>query len=189
MKDFIRLLRFIYPLCAVLFIGSVFTGAYLQDRETSNSNSFTAATWTPSPTPTPANVIINEVLSNGSEWIELYYSAGALSLADYTIEDNTSIPKDLSAYSIPAGGYLVLTQGVDFSFILNNPGDILTLKKSGSTVDKMSYGNYNDGNILDNAPVPSVGESVARIPNGTDTNNDLADFQILTTPTAGSSNG
>ena len=126
MKNFLRLLRFIYPLCAVLFIGSVMTGAYLQDRETSASNSLTAATWTPSPT--PADVVLNELMVNPSgdetlgEWVELYNKGGSpIDLNGWYLYDAidthaleiTAANVTGGSTTIASGGFLVVNRNGD----------------------------------------------------------------------------
>lgn len=135
-----------------------------------------------------SDVVINKVYSHPNtdevEWIELFnINLQSISLTGYTIEDGTAIPKDLSSYSIPVGGYLVLKKGTDFSFGLNDSGDIIKLKELDNLVDQVTYGNWDDGNIADNAPTPSQGQSIARFPNGQDT--DMAsDFIIQDNPTS-----
>jgi len=143
-------------------------------------------------TPTQ-EVVINEVYSHPNtgevEWIEFFnINLQSISLMGYTIEDGTTKPKDLSSYSIPIGGYLVLEKGIDFGFSLNDPGDTIKLKEFGVLVDQVTYGNWNDGNTADNAPTPAQGQSIARIPNGYDSDNDAVDFMIQTSPTPGADN-
>lgn len=138
-------------------------------------------------------VVINEVYPNPVtgevEWIELFnVNLQTVILTAYTIGDGTTAtPKNLSSYSIPAEGYLVLKQGkdADFGFELNNSGDIIKLKKSGDFIDQVTYGNWDDSNIIDNAPVPPKGQSITRFPNGQDTNNDINDFITRIQPTLG----
>lgn len=138
-------------------------------------------------------LVINEIYPNVNsgevEWIELFNpSSDFLSLVDYAISDGTTAVKDLSSYSITAKGYLVLRKGTDFSFGLNDPGDIVKLKKINVLIDQVAYGNWDDGNISDNAPVPLKGQSIARIPNGYDSDNDRLDFNIQTQFTPGLEN-
>jgi hypothetical protein len=77
----------------------------------------------------------------------------------------------------------------DFGFTLNTGGDIIILRKDGKTIDKVAYGDYNDGDVSDNAPTPPYGKSAGRYPNGKDTDIDVNDFKIFETPTPGTSNG
>lgn len=173
-----KFLRKIFVPMAVVIIGLCYTGAHLSDSVATSGNTFQAGVWGTGPA-----VLINEIYSNPLdgeiEWIELINkTASDLSLSGFTVEDNNASPRSLSTLSIPANGYLVLNKGVDFSFAMNNPGDILILKKEGTTIDGLTYGTYNDGNLADNAPAPALGESLARIPNGKDTNVDILDFQV-----------
>jgi len=112
-------------------------------------------------------VVINEVYPNPaegeSEWIELKNSSSdSIELSSYTISDNTGKGISLSGLSISGGGYLLLQQKTVFSFNLNNSGDVLTLKNNEIISDKITYGNFDDGNKSDNASVPDKGRSVAR---------------------------
>jgi len=135
-------------------------------------------------------VLVNEFVSNNAtEWIELYNKKDyAISLTGWTIEDNTHSPQSLAGKTIPAGGYLVLIRETDFNFQLANTGDTIILKNGSLEVDKVAYGNYNDGNPGDNAPAPGAGKSAGRCPNGVDTNNDSADFRVFNVPTKGAPN-
>jgi len=54
--------------------------------------------------------------------------------------------------------------------------------KGAAFVDTIAYGNWDDGNIGDNAPVPGVDESAGRWPNGSDTDVDSDDFVIFDNP-------
>lgn len=138
-----------------------------------------------------ADIVINEVMANpntgGVEWIELFNNTLTdISLAGYTIEDGTVKPKDLELCNISANSYLVLEKGsgdCKFSFILNNDSDTIILKNLGSEIDKVIY-----GGSIENAPIPILGKSIARVPNGYDSNNDAIDFVIQNSPTPGAEN-
>lgn len=134
------------------------------------------------------HVLINEFVPNPNsgetEWIELY-SGTDIPLTDYTIEDGTAAPKSLSPCSI-VNNYLLLQKGTGdckFGFVLNNDGDKIKLKKSAVVIDEVTY-----GEDIDNAPIPAQGESIARIPNGQDTNIDKDDFAVLKTPSPNAKN-
>ena len=137
--------------------------------------------------------VINEFVSDpgvGEEWIELFNpGATAVDLTDWTIEDGTGVPDELDGLSVPAGGYLVLLQGTDFSFVLGDNGDTIILTNATATeVDRVAYGDWDDGNTADNAPAPGEDESTGRCPNGSDTNIDNVDFIVFATPTPGAVN-
>ncbi len=137
-------------------------------------------------------LVINELIpsptSPAKECIELFNKeATAVDLTGWTIEDLTG-PVALDGLNIPANGYLALQQGTDFSFLLNNGGDVVTLKKGATVVDKVAYGDGNDGNVADNAPSVPGGQSVGRWPNGADTDVDNVDFILFEEPTCGAAN-
>jgi PKD repeat protein len=136
-------------------------------------------------------VLVNEFVSdNTTEWIELYNKKSyAISLTGWTIEDNNAAPNSLDGKTIQADEHLVLIGGgTDFSFGLNNPGDIIILKNDSKEVDKVAYGDYDDGNTADNADAPGAGKSAGRHPNGMDTGNDSVDFIVFDIPTPGAPN-
>ena len=140
------------------------------------------------------DIKINEFVSDtGSvhpeEWIELYnYGSDDVSLAGFTIEDGTNHPVELAGVTLSAGEYLVLMRGTDFGFGLNNSGDVLILKRNGIEIDRVAYGNWDDGNSADNAPRPGKDESTGRCPDGLDTNVDDVNFFVFGAPSPGISN-
>lgn len=150
--------------------------------------------------PKPGDVVINEIMPIPNklekEWIELYNKSDYdLDLTGWTIEDNTGDTfgngrgiQKLDFVSIPSHTYYVLIQGGHFKFQLNNSGDIIILKQKGEIIDKVAYGDFEDGNINDNAPCPKTGESIGRFPNSQDSDNDLTDFIIFNLPTPGKEN-
>ncbi len=139
------------------------------------------------------DLVINEIMPNPDdgdlEWIELFNKSSLdINLDNYTIEDNTgpSHSKTLTSCSIKSNSYLVLEKGsgsCKFSFTLNNDSDILILKVTGLEVDSVSYGGLDS-----DAPVPPKGESIARSPNGHDTDNDAIDFKTQSIVTPGTEN-
>lgn len=137
------------------------------------------------------DIVINELYpytkTGEVEWIELFNKTDLdIPLTDYTIEDGTGSPKSLSSCIITADSYLVLLKGsgvCKFGFALNNDGDTVKLKKLDLEIDKAVY-----GNLPDNAPVPAQGESIARTPNGHDSDNDAVDFVVQSIPTPGAEN-
>jgi len=142
---------------------------------------------------TITKILINEFVSDpqsedDEEWIE-FYNPGEedVNLTGWTFEVKSGTKKDLSGNIIKSGEYLVVN-GTYYNYGLVNSDDIIILRDHGDIVDQVTYGNYNDGNIDDNAPKPVKGNSTARIPNGIDTNNDKNDFKTLSIPTPGSSN-
>jgi PKD repeat protein len=135
-----------------------------------------------------SEVVINEFMATplaGNDWIELYNpTASTVSLDQWTITDGAANVIDLTGEAIGAHGYLVL----EFSNKLNNAGDVIYLDNITGTVDSVTYGTWDDGNMADNAPATEAGQSGGRYPDGWDTDNDSADFRIFTTPTPGALN-
>lgn len=137
------------------------------------------------------DLVINEFMANPSEgeneWIEIFNKT------DRDIDLNLCIIKDKannhfgsfsdSNSTISVGGYVVLE---DIN-ILNNTGiEIITLT-CGYEIDKVEYNSVSSDTKRPTIP-KNKGESLARIPNGKDTDNDKEDFQIIEKPTPGESN-
>lgn len=139
------------------------------------------------------HLMINEVYPNPEtgevEWIELYNPTGeTIDLADFTIEDYsiTSGSKEpvpiLNFISVDPLGYVVLEKNIDFKFGLNNDSDTVILRNNGGVIDQVAYGKESG-----NAAVPGKKKSIARFPNGSDTDLDDIDFTVLS-PTKGTEN-
>ncbi|MDD5172859.1 MAG: lamin tail domain-containing protein, partial [Patescibacteria group bacterium] len=127
------------------------------------------------------DILINELMANpevlANEWIELYNTTNnQISLNDWTIEDNTAEPKLLKDLIINPQSWLVLNKGQNFNFDLNNSGDIIKLKYKDVLIDQVCYGDFDDGNINDNAPLAAQGQSLAK-------NNNI--WVVTTQPTPG----
>ncbi|HLD89396.1 MAG TPA: DNRLRE domain-containing protein, partial [Candidatus Nanoarchaeia archaeon] len=136
------------------------------------------------------NVVINEFVSqplllNETEWIELYNPTPInKSLDGCYISNSGPITLNLTGYLNPLEFGFV---DIPVSYMVNT-GDIIRLKCGNILYDKVSYGNYDDGNIPDNAPVAFLGNSTGRISDGYDTDVDINDFKIYSNPTKGYSN-
>jgi len=138
---------------------------------------------------TTSSIVFNEFLTNpesGSEWIELYNTSNtSIDLTGYTLFDGTGQIASPTS-TIVSHGFIIIELN---SNKLNNSGDILILKQPDSTtIDQVSYGNWNDGNSTDNAPAPEKGSTLARISDGYDTNTDANDWHETTTLTKGTAN-
>lgn len=166
----------------------------------------------PSPTTTPiAGLVISEVFydvddahgaEGTNEWVELYNNSDStIDLSGFMLEDASSSDLLPDGTTIPANGFLVITNntstttfwsipsdtialGASIGNGLGNGGDFLSLKDaSGTTLDAVSWGT----NIT--AFDPSVGivppgSSMARHNASTDTNT-ASDWTELTAPTPG----
>jgi len=139
------------------------------------------------------DVVINELMSDPAdddvEWIELYNKANhEIDLTSWWIEEGSKAKTSLNG-TIGASGanrYKVIEKPAGS---LNNSGDIIILyDASGKIIDQIAYGNWDDGNILDNAPMASDPASTARKFDGCNTYNNLNDFMATLKPTKGASN-
>jgi len=137
-----------------------------------------------------SDIVINEFMPDPlvgqSEWIELYNNSDfSIDLSGWNIEDGKG--KVLSLMGVIQPGQIM---AFDLSASkLNNDGDLLIIKSNqGVLIDRVSYGNWADENIADNAPRAKTGETIARNLNGYDTNIDKNDFSLTIQATRGLSN-
>lgn len=145
--------------------------------------------------PQAGDIVINEIFPEPdgqkveNEWIEIYNKTNqAIDLSDWTIEDNTHNPKNLTGVNLAARSYFVLIKATHFSFALNNSGDVIILKKGNTVIDQVAYGDFEDGNLDDNAPRPGKSKSIGRNSESLDTNNDKKDFSLTLSVTPGAMN-
>lgn len=160
-------------------------GTELLSPETTESDSV--------PSYSLGDVVINEFVSDPAdgevEWIELYNTIGKGVILDgWTIEEGSGAKTKLE-------GEIGLSGENKFYIIekpkgnLNNKGDIIILRDGNANlIDQVAYGNWDDGNTENNAPVVSDPYSVARKFDGQNSYNNLNDFDITTTLTKGASN-
>lgn len=132
------------------------------------------------------NEFVSDPTDNEQEWVEIY-NAGEVSvdLNGWTLEEGSKSKTALSGTIIPEQFKIISPiQGS-----LNNDGDIIFLKdEMGDIFDQVAYGNWNDGQLDDNAPVASDPASTARKFDGSDTGNPAQDFIVATLPTKNKSN-
>ena len=139
-----------------------------------------------------ASVLINEFttdpqtdwdLSGGvgtsDEFIELFNSGDSdINISGWNISllDSTPTGQILSG-TIQAHGYFVILNPTGSQ---NNDGQLILRNESGIIIDLVTYGNFDDGTIDNNAPNGNANalndECLARLPNGFDSNNDATDF-------------
>lgn len=139
----------------------------------------------PDPSPSSWNSLkINEVMPNpssGDEWIELF-NAGSSSLdlaGGILCDSRTSTTCTIATLTgiLPARSWLAIYLSGSH---LNNDGDAILLKNSNDEiVDRTEYG---DAYIL-----PKKGQSLVRVSDGVDTDNDL-DWSATETLTPNSAN-
>lgn len=161
----------------------------------------------------PVMLKINEIMVDplsGNEWIEIYNptSTTVSDLSEYRFfEFDSSDPTAPDYYDVSGSGTLapgefhvinITGTGAD---LLDNAGDAVILQFTGRgsgnevAIDRVEWGlpsgnnpQYDDTS-LSNAPIPTVGRSLALQPDGDENDDPANDFVIADTPTPGSSNG
>ncbi|MFH1745070.1 MAG: lamin tail domain-containing protein [bacterium] len=139
------------------------------------------------------DVSINEFVSDpadgGGEWIELYNNTNKIiDLAGWTIEDGTAKKTILSGTISESGAsrYFVVEKPKGS---LNNAGDLIILRDtSGKIIDRVVYGDWNDGSASNNAPIARAPSSLAKKYDGQNTGNNKNDFFVALKPTKGAKN-
>ncbi|MDD5032296.1 MAG: lamin tail domain-containing protein, partial [Patescibacteria group bacterium] len=139
------------------------------------------------------DVVINEFVSDPAdeevEWIELYNATGKeIDLSGWTIEEGGGAKTNLSGILAASGKekFLVVEKPKGN---LNNSGDIIILRTGEEIlIDQVAYGNWNDGDLANNAPAASDPNSLARKFDGQNSFNNLNDFSITAIKTKGTSN-
>ncbi len=139
------------------------------------------------------DVVINEFVSDPAdgdeEWVELYNTTSkVIDLAGWTVEEGSGAKTKLEGeISISGESRFFVSQKISGN--LNNKGDIIILRDStGNLIDQISYGDWNDGNRENNAPVASDPGATARKFDGQNSYNNINDFAVTATPTKGESN-
>ena len=155
---------------------------------------------------TQAAVVINEIDydqpgADTAEFIELYNdSSTSVALDSYSInlingsDDSVYRSIDLSGFNVSANGYFVVCDSgsqvanCNYAFtsstgwFQNGAPDAISLLDNGSIVDSLSYEgdvpSATEGSAATLADSSSITASLSRLPNGIDTNNNLADFQL-----------
>ncbi len=139
------------------------------------------------------DAVINEIVSDPAdgevEWVEIYNRKNVdISLNGWWIEDGSGAKTMLNGILGGSGSkrYFVILKPKGN---LNNAGDVVILKDcTGKLIDQAAYGNWDDGNMDDNAPVAKDPESIARESDGKNSHNNKNDFIITEKPTKGSAN-
>lgn len=215
MKNLNRILFLVLLIeVSMLYVQSSF--ALFSDTSASTANTFTASTEfavaSPTLTPTPTGgIVLNEIFeasNNAEEWIELYNKSDSpVDVSGWKIADDDSGGTDIfpTVSPIPADGYGVIvtsntTVSIPISAIsinldsttiggsgLNSEGEPLYLRNTTDiVVDSMSYGNSTL--VFPTPPAaPSPTQSIARIPNGEDTNS-ASNWTLDNSPTLGTVN-
>ncbi len=163
------------------------------------------------------HVRLNEVVANPSgsdpdaEWVEIYNSGEeAFALDRWVLEaakSSWSVQATMpGGLEIPAGGHLVIggelagTVDVLASLDLGNAGSngdgVRLVDCEGAIVDTVIYGENNDDGLFDDlggaaftlAPEMGDGQSIARYPDGVDTDFQDEDWALCIAPSQGTEN-
>jgi hypothetical protein len=162
-----------------------------------------------------AAVVLNEVLYDpsgadaGKEFIELFNPGPvAVCLAGYRLQTangadsppswSTRWTGTLADTIGPGGRFLVVDTGwtsppaaaATATLALQNGPDALRLARPGTTDDRLGYGHLAALDFCEGAPHPGAraGQSLARRPDGRDTDDNAADWVGLDLPTPGAPN-
>lgn len=131
--------------------------------------------------PQPGDILINEFVSNpdnGQEWIEIINnSSEIINLTDWELWDGKSKIFSFKTTLEPDEHYVANLSSAK----LNNSGDQIILKFGEVIIDVITYGDWEDEDISDNAPCPGQSHALAR-PFG------ASAFEITITPTPGEKN-
>jgi hypothetical protein len=163
------------------------------------------------PTPGSSFPLISEVLydavgsDNGLVFVELYGEPGTildgLSLEGINGSNGEVTPSLTLTGTIPSDGFFVVADDVgdgttfvpDADLILNfdfqNGPDSVVLHDAGLVLDAVGYGVFEVGEIFagEGEPAPDgvAGSSLARVFADLDTDDNLADFEVVSEPTPG----
>jgi len=125
--------------------------------------------------PVLGDLVINEFVSDpsddGVEWVEMYNNTNnRVNLTGWFLEEGSGAKTFLDGF-VEAKSYYVQESPKGN---LNNSGDVVILKYGEILIDKVVYGNWEDGG----APVANDPFSVARLVDGYNTFDNKADFRL-----------
>lgn len=137
-----------------------------------------------------SSVLITEVYptpaSGEAEFVELFNpTPQAISLAGWFLFDGGGGKTSLEGV-IGSTEYLVVEKPKGS---LNNSGDLVKIVAPDETIiDQVVYGDWDDGQIGNNAHQPGVGESLIRVNEWQDANDDYQEFEVSIKPSKGQKN-
>jgi len=151
-----------------------------------------------------ADLILNEVLydpagaDEGHEFVELWNpDSVALPLDGLTIEAGDGarpgswevIWRGTAGIVAPSGAAF-LVGGDALQGSLQNGPDAARLSRNGAVLDLLGYGELAAASLSEGAPAPDAGsgQSLARVRDGTDSNDNAADWAVESEPTPGLAN-
>jgi PKD repeat protein len=138
-------------------------------------------------------VLINEFVSDPSdedvEWVELYNkTARDINLNGWTLEDGSNTKTAIKGQvgHRAQSRFFVIEKPKGN---LNNSGDLIILRNAaGALIDEVSYGNWDDGNLNNNAPAAKDPFSSSRLVDGQNSGVASIDFAVSSVPSKGLSN-
>ncbi len=136
------------------------------------------------------DVVINEFVSDPAdddvEWVELFNNAPEdISLDSWSIEEGSGKQTSLEGLIYSKKYYVIEKPKGN----LNNKGDIIILRDGNENlIDQVVYGNWDDGQEDDNAPVAKDPLSIARKIDGYTSYNNSFDFVETESPTKDAGN-
>ena len=143
------------------------------------------------PSPSVGDLVFNEFVADPieseKEWIEIYNKTSqSFDLTGFKIFDGSGSAIVTLSQTISGSGFLIFELSAPK---LNNSGDIIILKNTSETIiDQITYGDWDDSNLDDNAPATDDPKAVGRQIDGQDSGVDKNDFAVTTTPTKGATN-
>lgn len=133
----------------------------------------------PAETVNKANIVINEIESNGdvTDWVEIYNKGKeAVDISGWYITDDDKTRKETGKTTpiaegtmLQPGEFYVFDQNIDFTFGLGDPDEVNLFSGADELVEKRSWSTHANGVL-------------ARVPDG------IGAMKDVTTPTKGSSN-
>lgn len=163
--------------------GIIESGEQCDDHNSQDGDGCSASCQTEITTPAAPDkrVYINEFIvdpvSGGQEWIELYSPSDvAFDISGWTLEEGSGTKTAISGNDFIGGDnhYFAIQKSLG---TLNNSGDIIILRDStGTIIHEVTYGDWDDGDISDNAPAASDPYSIARLPGATENGSDRDNY-------------
>lgn len=125
------------------------------------------------------DVVINEIVSDPTigetEWVELYNKSNkTINLSDLTLEDASGSNMQLSG-TLSNDQFNKFAVIKNLKFTLNNDSESILLKYQGLIIDRVTYNKNPSNNSALAAVKPN---SLSRVPDGQDTDQDNVDFKL-----------
>jgi hypothetical protein len=157
-----------------------------------------------------SNLVINEIQTDGAsasdEWVEIFNPCssavtltGKLVYRADTATSDSNVLATIMSKSIPANGYFLIagagyTGTSDMTFttggLAKTGGGVQLRDSSDHAIDSVAWAISSNSFAEGGTPAtqPPTNKSIARQPNGHDTNDNFNDFVIKSTPTPRAAN-